>query len=270
MRKRLLTHLALAGFLPGKNMAFYDGYHAATQVPAHEMLADLIAAEDPPFDGVMGYSQGGSFAISFMIQHMIDHPGEPLPFKFAVFFSPGFCIAPDQDYKHDEIMSFLGQFSQDDADALKATLLTRKTTKKPEEYDAIAKLDPRQKALFFELMKEVQVMFATRDVFHIEERDTPLDTMRPHDSFGKRDFPRFFNAVYTEQRLPIPTVHVYGTQDDPAPRHLAQIAQKLCDPDRVIVVENPGVHEIPHRHPDVDNVAKAIEKAAYLSVVNVW
>lgn len=263
-------NLALAGLLPGKNMAFYDGYHAATQVPAHEMLADLIEAEDPPFDGVMGYSQGGSFAISFMIQHMIDHPGEPLPFRFAVFFSPGFCIAPDQDYKHDEIMSFLGQFSQDDADALKATLLTRNTTKKPEEYDAIAKLDPRQKELFFELMKEVQVMFATRDVFHIEERDTPLDTMRPHDSFGKRDFPRFFNAVYTEQRLPIPTVHVYGTQDDPAPRHLAQIAQKLCDPDRVIVVENPGVHEIPHRHPDVDNVAKAIEKAEYLSLVNVW
>lgn len=47
----------LAGFIPGKNLAYYDGYEASHVASAHELLAATIEAEEIPFDGVVGYSQ---------------------------------------------------------------------------------------------------------------------------------------------------------------------------------------------------------------------
>jgi pimeloyl-ACP methyl ester carboxylesterase len=200
-----------------------------------------------------------------MMQHLIENPNEPLPFKFGVFFSPGFCVAPNTDYNEERLMTVLRHFTVADANTIRTSMLQRKLVKRPEEYDAVKALTTKaQKEMFFEIMTEVEAMLKTRDVFHVQESDS-FGSSRTEDSFGKQDFPRFFNAVYTDERLPIPTVHIRGTQDDPAPRTLALIAQKLCAPEKVIVVENVGVHEIPHTQPAVGNVARAIEKAYYMS-----
>jgi len=70
----------LAGFIPGKNLAYYDGYEADHVAAAHELLQTTIQAEEIPFDGVVGYSQGASLAISYLIQQQIEHPNRPPPF----------------------------------------------------------------------------------------------------------------------------------------------------------------------------------------------
>lgn len=44
-------------------------------------------AEEGPFDGVIGFSQGAALAATYLIQQNRDHPDEPLPFRCAIFFS---------------------------------------------------------------------------------------------------------------------------------------------------------------------------------------
>lgn len=49
-----------------------------------------LAAEEGPYDGILGYSQGATLAAQVLIRHAIENPDCPeheRPFKFAVFFN---------------------------------------------------------------------------------------------------------------------------------------------------------------------------------------
>ena len=49
-----------------------------------------LALEDGPYDGVLGYSQGATFAAQTVIRHAIENPGstsQEMPFRFAIFFN---------------------------------------------------------------------------------------------------------------------------------------------------------------------------------------
>lgn len=49
-----------------------------------------IALEDGPYDGILGYSQGATFAAQTVIQHIIENPRatiQEMPFRFAIFFN---------------------------------------------------------------------------------------------------------------------------------------------------------------------------------------
>jgi len=134
----------------------------------------------------------------------------------------------------------------------------------PEQFVSIPKLNDRQKALCIALVGTAATMLETRGVFNIEESNSFSMDGRTQDSYGPRDFPRYFHPVYTEQRLPIVTVHVHGAEDDEAPRRLGRIAQGLCSPENMTIVETPGVHEIPNKTESVGSIVRAIEKAHYL------
>lgn len=203
-------------------------------------------------------------AVSYLIQQQIENPDKAPPFRWALFFSPGFILSPDPDYNEKDIMYFVKDLEQPDRDAIHTMLIERKQVKPVEEFVSIPKLNERQKNLCISLVGTAATMLATREVFHIEESNSFNMDGRAQDSYGPRDFPRFFHSVYTEQRLPIATVFVHGSEDDEAPRRLARIAQGLCAPDKIIIVENPGVHEIPNRAESVGNVVRAIEKAHYI------
>ncbi|KAF2215725.1 hypothetical protein CERZMDRAFT_89976, partial [Cercospora zeae-maydis SCOH1-5] len=53
---------------------------------AYELLYDVIE-DDGPFDGILGFSHGGTLASGFIMHHMAMRPSEPLPFRCALFFN---------------------------------------------------------------------------------------------------------------------------------------------------------------------------------------
>jgi len=235
---------------------------------AHDLLAAVIA-EEGPFDGVVGFSQGASLAASYAIQHQINFPDQPPPFRFAVLFSCGFVLSPDPDYKHDEIMSFLTKLTPADLDAIHQTLVCKRNVVSPDSFEALSKLSERERTLMFDLMGTAGSVLGTRATLGIDDYNPLLNGTAP-ENIEKRQFPRFFHPVYTAQKVNVPTVHVMGRYDAPAIRRLGLLAQTLCDKSEMSVIEHDGVHEIPRRPNDVREVVSAIEKASYRGQTNLY
>ena len=116
------------GSEPGPGVAdFYDGpylsyYHFPRRFPrnddeeddggdasmfeAYEMLYDVIEDEGP-FDGILGFSHGGTLASGFLIHHTKTHPFEPPPVRCAAFFNslPPFRMNPGEKPVVDDNLS---------------------------------------------------------------------------------------------------------------------------------------------------------------------
>jgi pimeloyl-ACP methyl ester carboxylesterase len=69
-----------------KTWNYFDITSAASASQALAQLHDFIALEGP-FDGVIAYSHGASFAATYIIQQATVQPFTAPPFKCAIFFS---------------------------------------------------------------------------------------------------------------------------------------------------------------------------------------
>jgi len=144
----------LAGMFHGKTFGYYDSCESQQVERAHGLVADLLADEELPFDAVLANSQGASLAVSYLIHQQIQHPDQPPPFRFAVFFTPGIVVSPDPKYKDKEIMSFLDKLDQNDIDKILAGLLDRngKAMIEPETFTGFHNLLPKEQELCLKLV----------------------------------------------------------------------------------------------------------------------
>ncbi|KAJ5543591.1 DUF341 family oxidoreductase [Penicillium sp. DV-2018c] len=98
--------------VPGPGIAgYYDGpYYSYYRFPrtfslrdsdesdilgAYEQLSETVALEGP-FDGILGFSHGGTLAAGFMIHQAKMYPNQPAPFRCAIFINslPPFRMEP--------------------------------------------------------------------------------------------------------------------------------------------------------------------------------
>lgn len=83
----------LTGYTEMKNISHADPTHYSYFDPTGESVLAAIDALDRyvetegPFDGVIGFSQGASLAVMFMVSYAHLHPNAPLPFTCAIFLS---------------------------------------------------------------------------------------------------------------------------------------------------------------------------------------
>ncbi|CRG83762.1 hypothetical protein PISL3812_01118 [Talaromyces islandicus] len=78
----------LHGFFPPDD-TYFNYFHndsAPSILKALEDLSNFLEREGP-YDGIIGFSQGGCLAATFIIHHLQKHPNKPLPFKCAIFLS---------------------------------------------------------------------------------------------------------------------------------------------------------------------------------------
>lgn len=97
---------------PGPGIAgYYDGpYYSYYKFPrsfsdddsslreAYDILYQIID-EEGPFDGILGFSHGGTLASGFLIHHAKMYPREPPLFRCAIFVNslPPFRMDPGQN-----------------------------------------------------------------------------------------------------------------------------------------------------------------------------
>ncbi|KAI0190607.1 DUF341 domain protein [Astrocystis sublimbata] len=72
--------------------AYFDPTSGLSMLETMNDLDDLIAEADPPYDAVLGFSHGSSLAATMLTRPGHDKP--ELPFKLAIFFSPGMAVDP--------------------------------------------------------------------------------------------------------------------------------------------------------------------------------
>lgn len=242
--------------LPGKSLAYYDKWGAEDIEQAHELLDATIDEEESPFDGIIAYSQGASLAISYILQQQSLHPEKPPPFRFGVFFTPAFILSPDPDYKSAEVMSFLDKLDRSGLEMFDQALNPRnfRVSLEAEKFPGLEKLSHRERELCLGLWGNVEAMAQTRKVFQMEGEVVARQ-------LNKKDFPRLFHPVYTAERVPFPTVHVTGSEEDRSTLHLANVAKGLCD--GAVSLVNQGGHEIASKRETVIAIVRAIEKADF-------
>ncbi|KAG2413048.1 hypothetical protein HFD88_010607 [Aspergillus terreus] len=95
----------IAGFYDGPYYSYYH-FPRSFSVPdlddslsdAYDRLYDTID-EEGPFDGVLGFSHGGTLAAGFLIHHAKLYPQGPPLFRCAIFINslPPFRMDPGQD-----------------------------------------------------------------------------------------------------------------------------------------------------------------------------
>lgn len=206
---------------------------------AHELIAETIE-EQGPFDGVLGFSQGGSLALSYLLQHEIDSPGTPPPFKFAVLFSSIVAFSADEAFAADVIDSM----SEKELSALSAF----------PDVDW-SQLAPNPRALCETLAQAVGS--AKRGGFISAGTDEGYFSRGDHHSA----IPRVMHPTLFKERVRIPTVHFTGKKDSQLLVQLSGLMQEVCDKKTMRVVEHSAGHDIPRKPDDTRAAAAAIEWA---------
>lgn len=74
----------------------YFGYYANTAESISRALSQLdrYIDEEGPFDGVIAFSQGAVLVSTYLIKLSQEKPGQPLPFRCAIFFSSARSFDP--------------------------------------------------------------------------------------------------------------------------------------------------------------------------------
>ena len=196
--------------------------------------------EQGPFDGVLGFSQGASLALAYLIQHDVKCPDEAPPFKFAIILSTVVSFSPDASFCKEVLDNFT-----------------------PEELNALARfpktdfssLSPQGRALFETLANTMQS--------GISGGFLPAP---PDDGAFRRgdldSIPRIIHPSVLAQRVRIPTVHIVGKKDSPLMIEQSTLMRRLCDSSIVQALEHSGGHDVP-RKPDEAKAAIAATEWAY-------
>ncbi|KAK4160401.1 DUF341 domain protein [Cladorrhinum sp. PSN259] len=214
-------------FLDGPFFSHSAGYSPDEMAEAHECL-DAAIDELGPFDGVVGFSQGGALAISYMHRKQVQE--QPQPFKFAL------------------IMSSVFPFSADPSDCQNAIRrLTAPRNPEPMGQDERVSIDLLKKTITEIRKNKAFLPEVDLDVYNVG-RDPSLA-------------PRFMHQLLVKEKILTPTVHVTGKRDFPFMRAMSEVARGVCDAKFVKSLEHSGGHQPPQKPVEVKAAVRAMDWA---------
>ncbi|WQF85979.1 Putative serine hydrolase FSH, alpha/Beta hydrolase [Colletotrichum destructivum] len=220
------------GMSPALSGPFYShttGYTPAEIQAAHNEIAATVA-ELGPFDGILGFSQGASLALSYIYHQQVS--GEELDFKFAVLFSSVVPFSADSTYCENEIEELCSY---------------RRTGM------IIKDLAPRQQVFNDCLVRTFQSALKIGAVLPDFNQDFFRDD-------GKA-VPRVLHPLLLSERIRIPTVHVSGRRDFPFMHDMHEVGYQMCDPRLSKKLYHSGGHHPPKKDSEIKAVVRAIEWA---------
>lgn len=261
----------LPAIVKGPFYCWYEGLSSAQVKSAHDFILDTIE-EEGPFDGVMGFSQGASLALSMLYHHEVYQPHQPPPFRFAVFFCSILSISPDAQFNADIIKKYSRYFkgldrpgrndddisSEEEGENVKAEV-ENSALDKTSKFKSAPK---RRAKLLLPGQKKAVVNDMVGLVRQLTENAAEHHTAA-HKQWEKggshEDFPRVYHPLANKQRISIPTVHAIG-RADPF-RRQSELQARLCNKNLSRVVEFQGGHQVPRNSSDLQAVTFAIDWA---------
>ncbi|KAK3300903.1 serine hydrolase-domain-containing protein [Chaetomium fimeti] len=269
----------LPEFVKGPYYCWYEGLSTPQCLEAHDIIAETIE-EEGPFDGVIGFSQGASLALSFILHHELQRPGLPCPFRFALLFCTTLVISPDIKLNHDKVAKYSGYYKaphdgtrsagrvdegeersdqggteteEGEGTGQTAPEVNGNKRKTAPKHRALLLLPGMKQALVEELVHLVDEM--SRNV----SGETDASRYSWPEDGRPEDFPRLMHPLTVKARVPIPTVHVIA-QNDPLMRH-SELAVRLCDKKKTKLVYFDGAHRIPTAPSTLSAITRAVEWA---------
>ncbi|KAK1622035.1 serine hydrolase FSH [Colletotrichum phormii] len=219
------------GMSPALSGPFYSyatGYSPSEIQAAHHQIAATVD-ELGPFDGILGFSQGASLALSYIYPQQVN--GEDPDFKFAVLFS-SVPFSADSTYCEGEI---------DQLCSYRRSGMHAKD------------LAPRQQVFNDCLVRTFQSALKIGAVLPDFNQDFYKDI--------GATVPRVLHPMLLPERIHIPTVHVSGRRDFPFMHGMHEIGYQMCDARLSKKLHHSGGHHPPKKESEIKAVVRAMEWA---------
>lgn len=227
-------------FQPGPFYSYTNAYSPADIRDALDDLQHFIETSGP-FDGVLGFSQGASIAVAYLMDHQLRHPEAAPPFDFAVLFSSVASFSPDPASHESIVASLVG--TEEGRAAVENFPRGDFSTLPPK-----ARIYTEHLALAYAVGREIGAL----------THDDDLAIFRSGDP---NQVPRLLHPLLTPHRIRVPTVHVTGRADLPAMLEQSRLVCELCDQSSARVYRHDGGHSLPVKPKDVKAVVAAIDWA---------
>lgn len=207
------------------------------QGPYYSYLADHSPAEvvevlgnlntfiegNGPFDGILGFSQGGGIPASYILDLQMRQPCLPPQFSFAIFISPAGPLSSSTRLFQNEIEGLV---------------------KNPFHNSNIGTLS--RKGDHLEAAKRIFLQhFSLIDLAHDEMGiSNPVFQLDFFDAHGVDAVPRYLHPLLVKDRIDIPTVHVMGKREITPMRQLSLVVQDMCDVLHMRALQHQGGHRL--------------------------
>ncbi|KAI1740574.1 serine hydrolase-domain-containing protein [Xylaria scruposa] len=226
----------LSEVYPGPYLTYVDILTADSVARALRRIEEFIES-DGPFDGVMGVSEGSMLAAALLLKHQIENPFSAPLFRFAIFISGTLPFSWSSSVGQD----VSGLITGDDPLSTDASLWQRQADCGP-VYAPLPDSEAYMLADMFPTWKS-----------RVQSLE---DLIRAPENTHLR--PYCFHPDLHEERINIPTAHVWGLQDlfKPHAEHLV----RLCDTTVAAVYEHSGAHDVPHSIEDNKRFSEVIRK----------
>lgn len=248
--------------IPGPFFCYYTGLGCDQVKDACELI-ELVIEEEGPFVGFIGFSQGASVGMSYLMNQEIKHPDSPLPFKWAVCFASTIAISPDRSFLEKELSeydaeegapSILGPGNTGDAVSVPVKLPKNR----------VALLKPSNRRLFAQEMAGLIRLSINVAIDLGVEAGVDMAGIEEDLQKGRKsslDCPRLYHPLILAERIQIPTVHCIGLRDHPDIVKQAQVVSGLCAEEQCIWLEHSGGHDIPRDPHELAAVVGATKRA---------
>ncbi|MCJ1251310.1 hypothetical protein MMC30_008542 [Trapelia coarctata] len=273
-----LIRICIGNFATGPFLAFNRAFSPADIQSSLEHLQAFIDDEGP-FDGLLGFSQGGSLALTYLLQETLDASSPPSPsssssslsttppFKFAIILSTIVAFSPDPSF----CAPLLTTLSPADS-----ALLSDFPHCPTSAYKALSA--PPSRAIFFESLGLV-LGTSLRGGFIAPDTDLGLEYLQtptlstPNTS--NDDLPTLPRLIHPsllppDIRIRIPTIHVTGRKDEPALVAMSRLMEEVCVKGMVRSLSHEGGHDVPRGLRDVKALWGAVEWAVGEGLRGVW
>lgn len=231
---KLYEHFTLESISEGHKwlLAYIKGTHPLSAIIAPDRPGSLTPPAHGPYDIVMCFSQGCSLASSLLLYNQIQHPNAPPLFKGAIFICGGVPL---------DVVASLGVEVTDEAreidESSKVALMMQGST------EAILRDGYARWTGGFD-------PFAADE--EGEEKSAALAGQKKRMVFGI-DVAR----IPHETKIPIPTVHVFGSKD---PRFPASVTlAQFCSDGLRRTYDHLGGHEIPRKKEVSQRITELVE-----------
>ena len=225
-------------------------------VEASLELIEAFIETDGPFDGILGFSQGGSLTLSYLLEEaiaMASKPSKPT-FKFAILCSTIIAFLPNPN--------FCDHVVKDLTPNDRSLLQTFPLKISDDQYAALSSPQPERSTFFRTLGRVLETCLdggfidPTTDlgVEGVKEKGTP-------ESLAL--LPRVVHPslLPSQYRIRIPTVHVTGRRDSPLLISMSQLMESVCEPGLFKSFTHDGGHSPPRSLRDVKKLAAALDWA---------
>ncbi|KAL2820817.1 serine hydrolase FSH [Aspergillus cavernicola] len=235
---------------------WYDGLSSSNVKAAHDLVLEVIEDEGP-FDGVIGFSQGASLALSILYHHEITRPHQPPLFRFGVFFCAVLSISPDVQFNTEVISRYTRYYKSVEEEEEKdddSTMDDFKLLSPTPTHRATLLLPGQKRALVKDVIGLVRQLVKTG-----ADHDDNASRKQWKTRGGEEGFPRVYHPLVNKARISIPTVHSIG-RSDPL-RRQSELQARLCNKGLTRVIEFQGAHKVPSNMNDLQAVVFAVEWA---------